>query len=95
MALGRLGIDKIGRQISVVYCDNCVAEWFYPMLHTTLYRMGKTSIYLCELHAIFEKRRVETPGFSVALNAARKKSEEMHRACVAATFKALADGRNK
>lgn len=92
MALGMVGMDKIGRQVSLVYCDNCAAERLYPMLHDTLYRVGESAVYLCEIHAILAKRREETPGFAIALEEAKKKMEEARVARLDTFVKTPADG---
>jgi len=68
MALGYVGKDKHGRAVSVEYCDICAASEFQPMLHQTLYKIAGTPMVLCELHAIYHRRRPPYPGWEALWN---------------------------
>lgn len=63
-ALARRRRGKNAQPARVIVCDQCGLEGILPsQLHRTLYRVGDSATYICEIHAILARRRAPTPEF--------------------------------
>ena len=85
MAMGYMGKDKYGRNVSVLYCDICAAEHYYPVLHETMY-LAPDGRAFCEMHAILAGLRPSYPGFESAFLARDGKAKEDRQARVEAAL---------